>query len=89
MTLLRKNMAAGPWYWLRSDLEHWLRSLRPPEGKGYPLRHERGWGWTIRSTHGWRRFPVVTPPLHHTRSITAGGEDAAMDWGLERMGMDA
>jgi hypothetical protein len=87
MKLLRSNMAAGRWYWLRSDLRHLLRSLlRPREGQSYPLRREFG-GWAVRPHRGWRRFRWATPPLHYTRRIPASDEDAAVDWALERMGI--
>jgi hypothetical protein len=68
-----------------------LRLLPPPRqresiGSSYPVRREFG-GWAVRPSRGWRQYRWVTPPLHFTRSIPAGNEDAATDWALERMGM--
>lgn len=70
------------WFRLRVLAER----LAPSPGQGYPLRREWG-GWTIRPLQGWRRWQWITPPLHYTRSIPAGDQEAAVDWGLQRMGM--
>ncbi|GAA5099857.1 hypothetical protein [Nocardia iowensis] len=82
-----RNIARGRLYWVLSDIRHMLRNLRPPEGQSYPVRYELGWGWTVRSNHGWRRFPMVTPPLHWTRRIPADAQTAAEDWAMDCMGI--
>jgi hypothetical protein len=73
--------------WFRRKLLRLLPPPRPRGGKtGYPIRREFG-GWAVRPDRGWRRFRWITPPLHLTRAIPSGDEDAATDWALERMGM--
>ncbi|WP_024801151.1 hypothetical protein [Nocardia sp. BMG51109] len=63
--------------------------LRPHRGPGrsWVVRREPGWGWAVRPTTGARRFPLITPPTHSTRSIAPGDRDAATDWALARMGI--
>ncbi|MFI6215614.1 hypothetical protein ACIBCD_26785 [Nocardia brasiliensis] len=82
-----RTTAGGRLYWRLSAIRHTLSSMRRAPGQSFPLRHEFGWGWTVRDNQSWRRFPVVTPPLHSTRRIAAEDQRAAEDWGMERMGI--
>jgi hypothetical protein len=75
-------------FWLRRDLYHLARPV--PRELGYTgdnqwvTRREYG-GWVIRPASGWRRLRWVTPPLHYTRSIPAGDQEAAALWGYEKV----
>ncbi|MFI6364257.1 hypothetical protein ACIBG0_16065 [Nocardia sp. NPDC050630] len=83
---LRRGTWSQRWYWLRRDIEVLTERLAPSAGTGYPVRREFG-GWAVRPLRGWRRWRWITPPMYYTRAIPASDENAALDWGMERLGI--
>jgi hypothetical protein len=87
----RRELLAHRWFWLRHNVA--LLMQRPwrldesDTGVGHALYREWGY-WTVRPVAGWRSRRWITPPMHATRCIPGADHDAAIEWSMERLGIE-